>query len=160
MRFPSFAVKSIRGQLMVVILLSVVSVITSGGLIERMNMFEYDDVVNVDLIGQRAVTLAYLLDGAGADERQRIIDRSAEVGIEIEIISKAAILAIPSSDGIRAKVGNLLASLFPPDETLPDGTEILIVDQRPMLTVPITDNELLPYKTYPNSIFTHDPRGR
>jgi signal transduction histidine kinase len=160
MRFPSFAVKSIRSQLMLVIVLSVVSVITSGRLIERLNMFEYDDVVDVDLIGQRALTLAYLLDGAGAGERQRIISRSAEVGIDIEIISKAAFHALPASDGIRAKVGNLLASLFPPDETLPDGTEILIVDQRPMLSIPINKDEFLLYKTYPNSIFTHDLTGQ
>lgn len=160
MRFPSFAVKSIRSQLMLVVVLSVVSVITSGRLIERMNMFDYDDVVNVDLIGQRALTLAYLLDGAGAEERQRVISRSADVGIDIEIISKEAFLALPASDGIRAKVGNFLAYLFPPDETLPEDTEILIVNQRPMLSVPINENEFLLYKTYPNSIFTHDLTGQ
>ncbi|PYE93294.1 signal transduction histidine kinase [Rhizobium sp. PP-F2F-G38] len=159
MRFPSFAVKSIRSQLMLVIVLSTVSVITSGRLIERMNMFEYDGVVTVDLIGQRALTLAYLLDGAGADERQRIISRSAEVGIDIEIISKAAFHALPAPDGFRSNFGNLLTYLFPTDEALPDGAKVLIVDRTPMLSMPVNDSEVLLYKTYPDSIFTNDLTG-
>ncbi|EHS52718.1 putative sensor with HAMP domain-containing protein [Rhizobium sp. PDO1-076] len=159
MRRPSFGIKTIRGQLMLVVLLAVLSVIISGRLIERINVFEYDDVVDVDLIGQRALTLGYLVDKAGDDERQRIIGRSAEVGIDIEILDRDAFQALPTPAGLRSKFGSFLAYLFPPDDALPDGTIVVLVGQKPMLAVPINAREVLLYKSFPDTVFTNDFTG-
>lgn len=159
MKLPSFGVKTIRGQLMLVVVLSVVSVISTGRMLERIDIFEYDDVVDVDLIGQRALTLAYLLDGADDGQRQRIIARSADVGIDIAILDRDSFLALPAPEGFRSNLGSFLAYMFPPDETLPDQAQILLVGERPVLSLPINENEFLLYKSYPDSIITYDLTG-
>lgn len=159
MKLSWLGVRTIRGQLMLVVLLSVVSVIVTGRFIEGISTLDYVEVVDVDLVGQRASTLAYLLDTADGAERQRIIARSAEVGVDIEIMSREAIGQLPGPEGLRSNVGSLLAFLFPPDEVLPDGSRILMVEKRPVLALPINRDEMLLYKSFPDSIFTKDFTG-
>ena len=160
MRFPSFGVRTIRGQLMLVVVLAIGFVIVAGQVIERANTFDYADVVDVDLIGQRALTLAYLLDGADDAQRQRIIARSAKVGIEIEIVTRDALKRLPGPDGFRSKIGSFLAYLFPPDANLPDGSTMMLAGRMPVLSLPINDEELLLYKSFPDSVLTTDITGR
>lgn len=152
--------RTIRGQLMLVAILAIGFVIVAGQVIERVDTFDHADAVDVDLIGQRALTLAYLLDGADDAQRQDIIARSAKVGIEIEIVTRDALTRLPGPEGPREKVGSFLAYLFPPDANLPDGSEMLLVGRRPMLSVPINDAEFLLYKSFPDSVLTTDIAGR
>lgn len=160
MRFPGFGARTIRGQLMLVVILAIGSVIVAGQVIERIKTFDYADAVDVDLVGQRALTLALLLDGADDAQRQRILARSAEVGIEIDIVPRDALERIAGPDGFRSKIGSFLAYLFPPDGNLPDGSKMMLVGRKPMLSLPINDEEFLLYKSFPDSVLTTDITGR
>ncbi|KNY13469.1 hypothetical protein AKG11_28765 [Shinella sp. SUS2] len=160
MRFPGFGARTIRGQLMLVVILAIGSVIVAGQVIERIKTFDYADAVDVDLVGQRALTLALLLDGADDAQRQRILARSAEVGIEIDIVPRDALERIAGPDGFRSKIGSFLAYLFPPDGNLPDGSKMMLVGRKPMLSLPINDKEFLLYKSFPDSVLTTDITGR
>lgn len=135
-------------------------VIVAGQVIERVDTFDYADVVDVDLIGQRALTLAYLVDGADDAQRQNIIARSAEVGIEIEIVKRDALERFPPPEDLRSKIGAFLAYLFPPDANLPDGSAMILVGRKPMLSLPINEEEFLLYKSLPDSVLTTDVTGR
>jgi signal transduction histidine kinase len=159
MRLPNLSIKTIRRRIMLVVVVAVASVIVTGRLIEHFITFKHDDVVDVDLVGQRALTLAYLIRDMGADERQRMINRSAEVGIDIEVMQRDRLLALPGPTDLRSTIGSLIASLFPPDHALPEGAEIVQVGNRPVLSVPINDTEVLLYKTFPNTVFTTDFTG-
>lgn len=159
MQIWGFGVKSIRKQLMLVIVIAVASVIVSGRMIEQANPFKHEDVVDVDLIGQRAVTLSYLLDTANTNQRQHIIDRSAEVGIDLEIIKSYDLNRLPEPEGFRSKLGAFLAHMFPPDDALPNGARVRIINQRPVLTMPINKDEVLLYRAFPNSIISQDFAG-
>ncbi|MBB4956086.1 signal transduction histidine kinase [Agrobacterium vitis] len=159
MRFLCFGVSTIRGQLMIVVMLAVFSVIITGRLIESISNFDYNDIADVDLIGQRALTLAYLLDTADEDERRRIVSRSAEVGIDIEVLTREQFEKLPGPEGMRSNFGALLSFLFPTDEALPRGAKVSMIGKKPMLVLPINDMEVLLYRSFPDSILTQDFTG-
>ncbi|WP_457588813.1 ATP-binding protein [Ensifer canadensis] len=159
MRLSGSGVRTIRGRIMLVTIVAVMSVIFTGRLLEQFATFDHDDVVDVDLIGQRALTLAYLVRDLSAEERQRIIERSAEVGIDIEIMHRDRLRTLPAPADFRSALGTLLAFLFPPDQALPDGSKILMIDQRPVLSVPVDGDEILLYKTFPDTVFTTEFTG-
>ncbi|WP_421362374.1 sensor histidine kinase [Agrobacterium rosae] len=160
MKLPQVKPRTIRAQLMLVVLLAVVSVTVTGQIVERTNSFDYNDVVDMDLIGQRALTIAYLLDGADQDQKNYIIRRSSHVGIDVAIMKRSEWDQLPGPTGLRSKIGAVLAYLFPPDEVLPDGSRVVILEERPVLSLPINDGEVLLYKSYPDSVFTTDFTGR
>jgi len=148
--------KTIRGQILLIAFFAVGFVISSGRFIDPINTSGYFAVADVDMIGQRAFAFAALLNGASDEDRERILARASAADIELEIMKAADVETLPQPHDLRARVREILALLFPPDQGLTENARIILLGVNPVLTLPINDAEVLIYKSFPNTILTTD----
>ncbi|MCX8995703.1 ATP-binding protein [Rhizobiaceae bacterium BDR2-2] len=160
MGIPTFGLRTIRGQIMLIVVFAIVFVLMTGRLLDRVDTFEYVTAADVDLIGQRAHTLSLLLQGAGPEDRQRIVTRAAEAGIDLDIVSRRQIDALPKPEDFQSRIGRLVTYLFPPDMDLPAGASMIVYETRRAFAMPIDDDDALIYKSVPDTMLTTDLTGR
>ncbi|MEO9341010.1 ATP-binding protein [Mesorhizobium sp. SB112] len=159
MGIPLSGPRTIRGQIILIVVFAIAFVVTTARLLDRIDTFEYVTTADVDMIGQRALTLSLLLQGASSDDRQRIIARAAEAGMEVDIVSRQEIDALPRPEDFQSRIGRLMTYLFPPDTDLPPGASMIMYETRQAFAMPIDDDEALIYRSVPDTMLTTDLTG-
>ncbi len=159
MGIPTFGLRTIRAQIILIVVFAIVFVVMTARLLDNVDTFEYVTAADVDLIGQRALTLSQLLRGASPEDRQRIMTRAAEAGMDLDIVSRQEIDTLPTPEDFQSRIGRLATYLFPPDTDLPPGASMIVFETRQAFAMPIDDNDALIYRSVPDTMLTTDLTG-
>lgn len=156
MGISSFGPRSIHAQVVLIVLLAIALVAVSGRLFDRINALGYVAAADVDVIGQRALTLSLLLRDAEAGDRDRILSLAAAAGIDLRIIPRGEVDTLPAPHDLESRLRQLLGFLFPPDTDLSPGAAMIVFEGRPAFAVPIDGYDTLIYRSVPDTVLTTD----
>lgn len=148
--------RSIRGQMILLILVAVVAVVQIGRLLEQAARDSSVAITNPDLVTTRLGTIALLLHGADPKGEAEILRSAAAVGLDLEIVAKTTADALPAPTGLAATIGRLFSSAFPPDLDLPPNTRYVLVDNRLALAADLDPSRALIFRNVPETVLTTD----
>jgi hypothetical protein len=94
--------RTIRGQMVLLIVLAVVCVVAMGRALEQVTRAKDTTISNPDLVNMRVGSIALLLRQADTEQTDAILVTSARAGLRFEILPKDIAAALPEPTGVRA----------------------------------------------------------
>ncbi|MEG6507664.1 ATP-binding protein [Methyloligella sp. 2.7D] len=157
LRRLQWAPKTIRGQITIVILLALLTVIVLGRALERWAKDDYL-VPDLERIAERADTMALLMRHASPAERETLITHAEEAGWRVSLAppSKANAFTTSSTDIL----GRAIEWLFPPDSPPPIGGWRTYLDGERVIAVKVDARTILILSGFPDSILTSSVLGQ
>lgn len=153
---PRLLPRSLRGQLMAVIIIALSVVISVGSLVERIAKSDYVAVPNLELLAERAGMVAMLLREAPTRERGTILTAATHAGLDFKIVASKLVEGMPPMTSLRTNIGWLVSWMFPPDRPPPLGGQWLMVDNRAALVFELGDQQALVLYDVPETVLTTD----
>lgn len=155
-RFARLRPSTIRGQMILLILVAVVAVVQIGSLLERATRNSGVTITNPDLVTARLGTIALLLRASGPEGAAEILRSAAAAGLDLAIVDKATADALPSPTGLNAAIGRVFSRVFPPDLDMPANSRHVLVDNRLALTADLDPSRALIFRNVPETVLTTD----
>ncbi|WP_457579679.1 ATP-binding protein [Ensifer canadensis] len=154
---PRFRPRTIRGQMILLILIAVVAVVQIGRLLEQATRDSSVTITNPDLVTIRLGTITLLFLRASDSKGEVEILRSAAAAeLDLDIVEKAAADALPAPTGLNATIGRLFSSIFPPDLDLPSNSRHVIVNNRLALAADLDQSRSMILHNVPETVLTTD----
>lgn len=149
-----FVPRSLRGQIMAVIILATIVVNVIGETVEKFAESDYLAVPNLEIVAERAGMIAALLRKTPPEARQAIVVAAAGAGLDFRILLRQQIDRMPPSDKWSTNVGRLIGILFPPDRDPPLGGRWLTIDDQPALVFDLDQTAALVCFGVPDTLLT------
>ncbi|MGO4837843.1 sensor histidine kinase, partial [Rhizobiaceae sp. 2RAB30] len=108
-----FVPRSLRGQLMGIILLAMLVIIVIGSAFERATDNDY--VPNMEIIAERGGVVAGMLRETPPEGHGPILTAARAAGLDFRILGKEQAGGTPSSAQRHSVVGSTIGALFPPE---------------------------------------------
>lgn len=149
-----FVPRSLRGQIMAVIILATIVVNVIGETVEKFAESDYLAVPNLEIVAERAGMIAALLRKTPPEARPAIVAAAAGAGLDFRILPRQQIDRMPPSDKWSTNVGRLIGILFPPDRDPPLGGRWLTIDDQPALVFDLDQTAALVCFGVPDTLLT------
>jgi signal transduction histidine kinase len=151
--------RTIRGQMVLLIVLAVVCVVAMGRALEQVTRAKDTTISNPDLVNMRVGSIALLLRQADTEQTDAILVTSARAGLRFEILPKDIAAALPEPTGLRAWFSQRFSVLFPPDFDLPPNSRYVLIEGRLALASEIDQSRSLVFLDLPDTVLTTDIVG-
>lgn len=155
--FHRFFPHTMRGQIMLVILIAVILVFVIGDWVSVFR--KYMGVPDTDLLYSKAETIARLVQKTPKDEWSSLIQWSGKAGIPLEIIATESLASHTTPDASVPSVRWIIGKLFPADNPLSAGGRQVMLDGLPALTFPLEGDMVLVFRGIPDTVMTSDVVG-
>ncbi len=155
--FHRFFPHTMRGQIMLVILVAIILVFVIGDWIGVFR--KYMGVPDTDLLYSKAETIALLVQKTPKDERSSLIQWSGKAGIPLEIITTESLASRTAPDASFPSIRWIIGKLFPADNPLSAGGRQIMLDGRPALTFPLDGDMAVVIRGMPDTLVTSDVVG-
>lgn len=150
---------TLRGQIVLVILVAILSVILIGRLIEPLREDGPFAAADLDATADQVSLVAQLMAFSDETERAWLLDRAALTGLNLRAVDRAAFDALlAASDDLHA-FERWVFTLFPPDAYASTQGGWEFVDGRPLFWREIDDSTFLIAAGLPSMIETTDFSG-
>lgn len=144
---------TIRAQISIVILMSLVTVFTIGGALEKWIKSDYA-VLDLESTTQQVTALAHLMEAASAEERHMVLQVARRAGWRVSLVPNSIVGQFRSSSAFQTKLDAFLDWLFPPDGRPPlGGWHTFLYDIR-VIAVPVGDGTVLMFSGLPDTMMT------
>ncbi|MEH6720496.1 MAG: ATP-binding protein [Aurantimonas endophytica] len=152
--------RTIRGQILLIIVLAILAVVLAGRALED----EYGlegllAVGDVDGAVEPALAIASLLPGSTPSERELIVARARETQRDIELVSVAEANRLVATSPPLSRSERIAAFFFPPDYRLPAGGRRVAIEGRPALYIPVSEDVVLIVRGLPDTFYSDDLFG-
>lgn len=157
-RFARFPM-TIRGQITIIILAALVTVVTMGNALESWAKKDYVGL-DIETRAQKLEAIAEILNPATADVRQLILASAQAHGWDIWLapIDTARLFRHSSSE--QSTLNALADKMFPPDDSPPLGGWRTFLDGRRVLAARVDDDTIVIVSGVPDSLMTSALVGR
>lgn len=145
--------RTIRGQILAIIILAILLVIVMGRVLEVIGR-EAISVADLEVLSERAGAIALLMQPAPPGERETLLKAAERAGFQLQILPADTLKKISRSSGMRSRIDWLVESLFGDTPVLLGGRRILL-DEGPVLTFDL-DPETALILSLPDTVFTND----
>ncbi|NEI03059.1 ATP-binding protein [Rhizobium leguminosarum] len=145
--------KTLRGQITVIIMLALVTVIVSGRALENFAKRDYV-VPNLEKAAVQVKTVALVLKNASPIERTSIVANVRAAGFEMSLEPIATAATFTGSSEIQGLAEKFADFLFPPDGEPPLGGWRAFLDGRRVIAEPVDEQTMLVYFGFPDTILT------
>ncbi|ALN71849.1 hypothetical protein M673_03930 [Aureimonas sp. AU20] len=149
--------KTIRAQMMIVIVLAVVAVVSLEGAIEPLRKTILP-TADTDAIAERAFTIGRQMEGADPAQREWLLASAARLGFEIELVATGDLDARIAASPPLGLAAQLVGLLFPQDTDLSTGARWIVLDGHRALAVPVDGRSVLVVPNLPD-VLTNDVVG-
>lgn len=144
---------TLRGQITVIILLALVTVIVTGRALENFAKRDYV-VPNLERAAEQVRTIALLLAQADPAERVTIITNAREAGLDVLVAPISTVTKFTGSSEMQSVAENFADLLFPPDGEPPLGGWRAFSDGRRVIAEMVDDQTVLMLFGFPDTILT------
>jgi signal transduction histidine kinase len=150
---------TIRGQITIIILVALVTIITMGDAVER---WAREDLAAPDLenIAEKLNAIAELLGPASPEDRQIILANARRAGWHIELMPTATASRFAQSSSHQSLLDVVAARLFPPDNEPPIGGWQTFLDDRRVIAARVDDGTIVITSGFPDSMLSSAFLGR
>lgn len=145
-----FVPRSLRGQLMAIVLVAMFVVIAIGSVFERIASSDY--VPDMEIVAERAGVVAAMLRET-PDARAAILAAADQAGLKFRVMTREQ-LAASSSPLQRTFLEGVIGTLFPPDRAPPLGGRWLTVDGQPALVFDLDGTSVAAFFGAPDTVLT------
>lgn len=154
-----WAPMTIRGQITIVILLALLTVITMGRALERWAKNDYL-VPDLENIAERLNAIAQVMGPASPQERQTIIENARRTGWDLSLAPISTVEEFGTSSKMQSTLGAIVDWLFPPDSPPPLGGWRTFWHDRRVIAERVDDNTIVIFSGFPDSILTSSFLGQ
>lgn len=144
---------TIRGQITVIILLALLTVITMGRALERWAKNDYL-VPDLENMAERVNTIAQLMGPASPQERQKMIENARRTGWDLSLAPIATVREFGTSSKMQSTLGEIVDWLFPPDNAPPLGGWRTFWHDRRVIAAKVDDSTMVVFSGFPDAILT------
>ena len=143
--------RSLRGQLMAIVLVAMLVVIVIGSVFEKITNSDY--VPDMEIVAERAGVVAGMLRHAAPEMRGAILAAANKAGLDFQVFDRQQI-DDASSPQQRTTLGRIINALFPPDRAPPLGGRWLTIDDQPALVFDLDANTAAALFGAPDTVLT------
>lgn len=147
------APKTLRGQIILIILAALVIVIFGGRALERFVRDSYA-VPNLENAAEQVRTIASLLCNASSTERDIILSNARRAGLDLRVEPLTASEDFTTSPEMQGLAEKTVDFLFPPDGDEPLGGWRAFKDGHRVIAERIDDGSMLVFFGFPDAILT------
>ncbi|MEW5423446.1 ATP-binding protein [Amorphus sp. 3PC139-8] len=151
--------RSALGQITIIIVVSVVVVIVAGRGFEAVRKSAVFNLGDADSLTERVEDFVKLMRKAPDDRRAELVAWANELNLKLELLEAADVAALEARGRPPGAFRRLLHDLFPPDQPLPPESDLLSVDGKWVLVVPVDNQTSLLVNDFPNQVVTNDVAG-
>ncbi|MBX5008976.1 ATP-binding protein [Rhizobium lentis] len=150
---------TIRGQITIIILVALVTIVTMGDAVER---WARKDLAAPDLenIAEKLNAIAELLGPASPEERQIILTNARRAKWDIELAPAATVSRFAGASSRQSFLDIAAARLFPPDNEPPIGGWQTFLDDRRVIAARVDDATIVITSGFPDSMLSSAFLGR
>ncbi|MBF2713849.1 ATP-binding protein [Agrobacterium vitis] len=145
--------RTLRGQITVIILLALVTVIATGRALENVAQNDYA-IPNLESTATQVRTLALLLAQASPEERTSILTNAQRAGLEVSLQPISLAGKFKTSPEFQGFAETFVDFLFPPDGEPPLGGWRAFLDGRRVFAEKVDDRTMLVFFGLPDTILT------
>ncbi|RAX37741.1 two-component sensor histidine kinase [Rhizobium tropici] len=145
--------KTLRGQIIVIILAALVVVIFGGRTLEKRVRDSYA-VPNLENAAEQVKTIATLLSNAPASERNIILENAHRAGLDVSLAPNSVVESFTTSPEMQGIAEKTVDFLFPPDGDPPLGGWRAFKDGRRVIAESVDDDTMLLFFGFPDAILT------
>lgn len=145
--------KTLRGQITVIVLFALVTVIAAGRALENFTKHDYV-VPNLELTAERVKTVALLLSQTKPADRPAIIENARRGGLDIVLAPSTLTSSFTGSSEMQSVAETLADLLFPPEGEPPIGGWRAFLDGKRVIAEPVDDQTILVFFGFPDTILT------
>ncbi|KAA6476800.1 HAMP domain-containing protein [Agrobacterium rhizogenes] len=146
--------KTLRGQITVIILVALVTVIVTGRVLENYAKNAYA-VPNLENVAEQARTIARLLAQASPAERASILENAQRAGLDVSLAPISLADKFRVSPEMQDMAGMGIDFLFPPDGEPPLGGWRAFLDDRRVIAERVDDQTMVMFFGVPDTILTN-----
>ncbi|SDO52732.1 Signal transduction histidine kinase [Aureimonas jatrophae] len=150
---------TLRGQIILMILVAVISVIVVGRIIEPLRETGPLASADLDLMVDRVSLIAQVMARSDEAERSWLLERFAVTGLELRVVDRPALATMRAMSADGYAFERWVFWLFPPDAYPASGGGWDIVDGRPFFWCPIDGSTFLVARNLPSMVSTTDFSG-
>lgn len=150
---------TLRGQIMLIILVAMAAVIVIGRLIEPLRETGPYAATDLDSTVDRVSLVAQLMARSDGAERAWLLERAAEAGFELRVVDQAELEAMLAAPKDPFVLEHWIFWLFPPDSYPASGGGWDLIDGSPFFWYPIDDSASLVTSKLPSMVATTDFSG-
>jgi signal transduction histidine kinase len=145
--------RTIRGQITVVVVLALITVITLGGALERWAKNDYS-AIDMESMRERMDAVALLMAPASHDERLAMLANADKAGWKLSLEPMSTVDRFHQSSPQQSTLSRIGEWLFPPDDPAPFGGWRTFLDDSRVIAVRIDDETMLLLSDFPDAILT------
>lgn len=145
--------RTIRGQITIIILVALFTVIIMGRAVE--NWAKHDSLVpDLESMAERVNAVAQIMGPASPRERQMIIDNARRTGWDISLAPTSTVKEFGTASKMQSTLGAIVDGLFPPDDPPPLGGWRTFWHDRRVIAAKVDDSTIVIFSGFPDSILT------
>lgn len=145
--------RTLRGQITVIILLALVTVIVTGRALENFAKRDYI-VPNLEKTAEQVRTVARLLSQSSPTERASIIANAQGAGLDVSLAPISTVEKFAGSSEMQSVAEKLADLLFPPDGEPPLGGWRSFLDGQRVIAERVDDQTIVMFFGFPDTILT------
>ncbi len=145
--------KTLRGQIIVIILLALVTVIGAGRALDNFTKTDYA-VPNLENAAERVKTIALLMAQASPAERASILENARQAGLDVSLAPVSLAEKFRGSQEMQGVAETIIDFLFPPDGEPPLGGWRAFLDGRRVIAERVDDQTMLVLFGFPDTVLT------
>jgi len=145
--------RTLRGQITVIILLALVTVIVMGRAMENFAKNAYA-VPNLENAAEQVKTIALLMAQASPAERASILANAQRAGMDVSLAPISLVERFKSSPEMQGAAETVVDLLFPPDGEPPLGGWRAFLDDRRVIAQRVDAQTMLVFFGFPDTILT------
>ncbi|OLP51432.1 ATP-binding protein [Allorhizobium taibaishanense] len=144
---------TLRGQIMVIILLALITVIVTGRALENFAKRDYA-IPNLENAAEQIKTVALLMKQASPSERASILANAQRAGLDVSLAPISLVDKFKSSPEMQSAAETVVDFLFPPDGEPPLGGWRAFLDGRRVIAERVDAQTMVVFFGFPDTILT------
>ncbi|NDV87681.1 sensor histidine kinase [Aurantimonas aggregata] len=150
-----FAPRTIRGQMLVVIIVAIIAAMLLGHVVEEeFSSDSYLTFSDTERTVERALAVASMLEVSTPPERALIVARARQRDIDVTLVSASAAARMTAASPTLSRSERVAAYIFSPEYVLPSGGRRIALEGRPALSLPIDGNSVLLVRDLPYILYS------
>ncbi|NTG50444.1 two-component sensor histidine kinase [Agrobacterium rhizogenes] len=145
--------KTLRGQITVIILLALITVIVTGRALENFAKRDYA-IPNLENAAEQIKTVALLMRQASPTERASILANAQRAGLDVSLAPISLVEKFKSSPEMQSAAETVVDFMFPPDGEPPLGGWRAFLDGRRVIAERVDAQTMIVFFGFPDTILT------
>lgn len=144
---------TLRGQITLIILLALITVIVTGPALENFAKRDYA-IPNLEKAAEQIKTVAILMERASPGERATILANARRAGLDVSLAPLSLVEKFKSSPDMQSAAEAVVDFLFPPDGEPPLGGWRAFLDGRRVIAERVDAQSMVVFFGFPDTILT------